>query len=330
MKIFEPLKIKNTILKNRIVFPPTCTCMGVDSDEALEYYTVRAKGGAGLLIVEGTNINSFKSEGFFESMKRLAQSIKHNGAVAILQLTAPTSFNGENVWVSDRLGARAVSLREIDGIVGGFAYAANMAKKAGFDGIDVHGAHGFFFNKFFPPTENKRNDEFGGSLENRMRFGLNVVSCIRKSVDDDFLIFYRHTPVEGIEGGYTIEDSLYFSKMLETAGVDVMDISPGKSKFGEVAEYAEQFKKKLNIPVMTVNGFNIAANAEYAVSTGKCDLVGICRGIIADPDLPKKIQTNHEEKIIKCTECNKGCYGNINEGKPVKCVRDLDDLTPKY
>ena len=320
MRMFETIKIKNTILKNRIIFPPTYTCMGVDTGEALEYYTARAKGGASVVIVEGTDIDMFKKEGFFDKISILAKSITGAGAAAVLQIRSHYFSARDEVWVSEKMGTREISTEEIQESVESFGYAAQMAEKAGFDGIDVHGAHSFLLNMFFSPIENKRNDKYGGSLENRMRYGLEIVASIRENVSDNFLIFYRHTPVE-VNGGYTIEDSLKFAKELEKAGIDVMDISPGKGPSGEIAEYAAPFKRVLDIPVMTVNGFNIPGNIENVLQSGKCDLVGIGRGLIADPELPLKLQSGSEESIISCIECDKLCYGNIAQGKAVSCVK---------
>jgi NADH:flavin oxidoreductases, Old Yellow Enzyme family len=320
MRAFEPLIIKNTVLKNRIVFPPTYTCMGVDSDEALEYYTKRAKGGAALVIVEGTDVDLLKDRTFMERVSRLAQSINEAGAAAVLQIRAHLFNEQDGVWVSEKPGMRSVTLEEIEESVEAFGYAARMAERAGFVGVDIHGAHGFLLNKFFSPIENKREDKYGGSLENRMRYGLDVVAFIRKQVSEDFLIFYRHSPVEGGDG-YTIEESLKFAAELEKAGIDVMDLSPGKGPVGEVAEHAAPFKKVLGIPVMTVNGFNKPENIEKALNDVRCDLVGIGRGLIADPELPLKLQQGREQDIVTCIECNKFCYGNIGTGKPVSCVR---------
>jgi NADPH2 dehydrogenase len=320
MMLFEPFRIKNTVLKNRIVFPPTYTCMGVVSEEALEYYTIRAKGGAAMIIVEGTVVTAFKDSDFVNKISRLAKCIKEAGAAAVLQLTSPSVIKGENVWVSEREGARQITLEEIKEIIQYFAEASRLAAEAGFDGVDIHGAHGFFFNKFFSPVHNKRQDEYGGNLQNRMRFGLDVASAIRNAVPENFLVFYRHTPVEGGTDGYTLEDSLSFAKKLEEAGIDLMDISPGKGPNGKAAEYAEPFKKLLKIPVMTVNGLNNTEVAERVLSEGKCDLVGVGRAIIADPEWANKVMNNREDEIKKCIECNKGCYGNICKGKAVRCV----------
>lgn len=320
MKLFEPFRIKNIVLKNRIVFPPTYTCMGVDSEEALEYYTVRAKGGAAMVIVEGTAVTAFKSSDFISRIAKLAKSIKEAGAAAVLQLTAPSVIKGENVWVSEGQGARQITVEEIKEIIQCFGEAGRLAAEAGFDGVDIHGAHGYFFNKFFSPVHNKRQDEYGGSLQNRMRFGLDVAAAVRKAVPENFLVFYRHTPVEGGAGGYALEDSLSFAKRLEEAGIDLMDVSPGKGPNGEAAEYAKPFKKLLKIPVMTVNGLNNPEVAERVLCKGKCDLIGVGRGIIADPEWPNKVMNNREEEVRKCIECNKGCYGNISKGKAVQCV----------
>lgn len=124
MRLFEPVKIKNTVIKNRVVFPPTYTCMGVNTDEALEYYRERAAGGAGLVIVEGTDTGAFVREGFLEDMKRLSGTIRENGAVAVIQLVAASEINGEQTWVSPRSGKRGMTRDEIKSMIRGFAQAA--------------------------------------------------------------------------------------------------------------------------------------------------------------------------------------------------------------
>ncbi|MDP4090406.1 MAG: hypothetical protein Q8930_14215 [Bacillota bacterium] len=321
MKLFEPLKIKNTTLKNRIVFPPTYTCMGVDSQEAVEYYAARAKGGAAAVIVEGTDVDLFKAEGFFEKVSKLARAIAEGGAAPILQIRAHLFNESDGVWVSERPGMRGITTEELEESIEAFGYAAGMAEKAGFIGVDIHGAHGFLLNMFFSPIQNRRADKFGGSFENRMRYGLDIVSSIRKNVSENFIVSYRHTPVEWANGGYTIEDSVRFARVLEKRGVDLMNISPGKSNTGEIAEFAAPVKKALGIPVLTVNGFNIPENAEKALTEGLCDLVGIGRALIADPEFPSKLQNGREQDIVNCIDCNKLCYGNIAVGKPVSCVR---------
>lgn len=324
MLLFEPLSINGYTLKNRIVFPPTYTCMGVGSEAALQYYCERAAGGAGLVIVEGTNVNEFRKKDFPARMRRLSAAIKENGAAAVLQLVVAPVFDGEETWISRRNGKRAISGPEIRQLVQGFAWAARESAAAGFAGIDLHGAHGFFWNKLFSPIHNKRTDEYGGSLANRMRPGLEAVAAIRAAVPAGFMIFYRHTPDEGVSGGYTTSDSIAFAEKLVAAGIDVLDLSPGQMPDGTLAGYAAMFKKTVPVPIMTVNGFNDPAAAEKALQEGHCDLVGICRGLIADPQWPNKVREGRRDEIIRCTGCNKGCYGNINKGRPIKCVQDKD------
>jgi 2,4-dienoyl-CoA reductase-like NADH-dependent reductase (Old Yellow Enzyme family) len=321
MLLFEPIKIKNTILKNRIVFPPTYTGMGVNTKEALEYYRERAAGGAGLVIVEGTKTDAFADKGFLADMKRLSGTIKDNGAAAVIQLVAASAINGEETWVSPRPGKRGITGEEIKGLIRGFAMAAREAENAGFDGIDIHGAHGYFWNMIFSPLHNRRDDEYGGSPENRMRAGIEAVMAIRGAVPAGFLIFYRHTPSEEAGGGYVLDDSIAFAKKLEEAGMDVLDVSPGKMPDGTIAGYAVQFKKYVRVPVMTVNGFDDPDAAEQALHERRCDLAGIGRGLIADPQWPEKVREGRLGEIVHCTRCDTGCYGNIRRGRPVKCVR---------
>ena len=319
MKAFETIKINHIEIKNRLVYPPTYTCMGVDSEEALAYYTARAQGGAGIVIVESTDIDLFKEKDFVLKMERLASSIFKAGAIPMIQLRPHFFMPNEEVWVSEQPGKRELLTEEIQASIQQYGLAAGAAQKAGFLGVDVHGAHGFLLNKMFSVKENQRKDQFGGSLENRMRYGLEIVTSIRKSVSKDFLVFYRHTPFDP-EGGYTMEESLQFAKALEERGIDVMDISPSMGPNGEFAYYAVPFKKILQIPVLTVNGFHHVEHIEEVLENGKCDLVGIGRGLIADPDLPNKLQSGNKGDIIRCIECDKLCYGNMYQGKPISCV----------
>lgn len=319
MKAFETITIHNTQIKNRLVYPPTFTCMGVDSEEALDYYTARAQGGVGIVIVESTDIDLFKEKDFCVKMERLASSIFKAGAMPIIELRPHFFMPNEEVWVSEQPGKREISTEEIQASIKQYALAAVAAQKAGFLGVDVHGAHGFLLNRMFSVKENQRKDQFGGTLENRMRYGLEIVTAIRKNVSKDFLVFYRHTPFDS-EGGYTMEESLQFAKALEERGIDVMDISPSMGPDGEFAYYAEPFKKVLQIPVLAVNGFHHIEHIEEVLENGKCDLVGIGRGLIADPDLPNKLQSGREDEIIRCMGCDKLCFGNMYQGKPISCV----------
>jgi NADPH2 dehydrogenase len=319
--LFEPLAIKNTVLKNRIVFPPTYTGMGVNSKEALSYYRARAAGGAGLVIAEGTRTDDFTDTGFRADMRRLAGTIRDSGAAAVIQLVAASVIGGEETWISPRQGKHAITRDELKGLIRGFAQAAREAADAGFDGVDVHGAHAYFWNKIFSPLHNVRDDEYGGSLSNRMRASLETVAAIREVVPSGFLVFYRHTPCEEEDGGYTLKDSLAFADLLTKAGADVMDISPGRMPDGTIAGYAAQFKQCVSVPVMTVNGLDDPDAAEQALQEGRCDLVGICRGLIADPLWPRKVLEGRRQDIVRCLKCDIGCYGNIRADKAIQCVR---------
>lgn len=199
-------------------------------------------------------------------MERLASSIFKAGAIPMIQLRPHFFMPNEEVWVSEQLGKRELLTEEIQASIKQYGLAARAAQKAGFLGVDVHGAHGFLLNKMFSAKENRRKDQFGGSLENRMRYGLEIVTSIRKSVSKDFLA------------------------------------------------------KILQIPILTVNGFHHVEHIEEVLENGKCDLVGIGRGLIADPDLPNKLQSGNEGDIIHCIECDKLCYGNMYQGKTISCV----------
>lgn len=311
--LFEPLRIKSLTLRNRYVMPPMVTNMYVASGQAIAYYRERARGGVGLVIVEATHVDWFSREIFLKGLRHLADAVHEEGAAIAIQL-----FHG-NVFDCRETTPTELSKEQIGRLKRKFVYAAVKAREAGLDGVEPHGAHGFFLNQFFSPEHNRRDDEYGGSLENRMRMGLEIVREIRESLDPDALILYRHTPV-GM--GYTLEESIQFAVELEKAGLDVMDVSPSTGKGGEHADLAAAIKSALSIPIIAVGGMEDPEAAEKALKEGKCDLVAVGRGLIADPHLPNKIKEGRTDEIVKCIKCSEKCFGNLNAGLPISCTQN--------
>ncbi|MCX7643606.1 MAG: CapA family protein, partial [Armatimonadetes bacterium] len=163
-------------------------------------------------------------------------------------------------------------------------------------------------------------DEYGGSLENRMRLGSQIVQAIREVVGDDMLVLYRHTPKE--YEGYTIDESVEFAKRLVEAGVDILDISP--SSENAPADLAAPFKQAVNVPVIAVGKMARHQRAVEALREGRADLIAIGRGLIADPFWAMKTKMGQLDKIIECRYCNEGCYGNLRSGKPVECIQHAE------
>ena len=221
---------------------------------------------------------------------------------------------------------------EIRNIVEEFGDCALRAKKAGFDGVEVHGAHGYLIAQFMSPYSNKRTDEYGGSLLNRMRFPLEIISNIRAKAGNDFPILFRISGDEFVPGGRTIEDTKAIAVLLEQAGVNAIHVSagvygsmqfiipPAAVRHGWIADFAAEVKKVVSIPVITVGRINDPMMAETIIASGKADFVAIGRGSLADPELPNKAAAGKFDEINYCIGCLQGCVGNLFRGNPGGCL----------
>ncbi|HOS95071.1 MAG TPA: hypothetical protein PLQ54_17280 [Armatimonadota bacterium] len=320
-RLFEPLALRSRTAPNRIVMPPMVTNMGVTSEPARAYYAERARGGVGTVIVEAVQVRLFAAEIGPALMRPLARCIQDAGSLAVVQLFVQdrVSPDADRLGPSALDGAREATVEELRALQRQLARAAVVCEEAGFDGVEIHGAHGFFLNRFFAPEWNQRTDGYGGSLENRMRMGLECVRAVMEAKGPELLVFYRHTPAWG---GYGIDESIAFAAQLVAAGVDVLDISPSLGPNGEHAHYAGLTRQHTTVPVIAVNGMNDPARADAALAEGRCDLVAIGRGLLADPMWPTKVRQGREAEIVRCTECNEKCFGNLGRGEPISCVEN--------
>ena len=305
--LFEPLTVKDRTIPNRIVMPPMVSNRSIVGDDGIEWYRERAAGGVGLVIVEATAVNRFVEELTAENLGRLVEAIHEDGALAAIQLF-PVTFGSD-------ISPGELTLEQIREIVQLFERASEICARAGFDGVQPHGAHGYLINQFFSPANNERTDEYGGILENRMRMGIEVVRASRKGLGEDRLILYRHTPSQ--KESYTIEESLAFAEKLVSEGVDVLDISPASEELP--ADRAEPFRG-LGVPVIAVNQMDDVGRALEALNEGRADLIAVGRGLIADPLWPEKVRDGRLDELVSCTRCNEGCFGNLREGIPIECV----------
>lgn len=303
--LFEPLSVKGKVLRNRLVMPPMVVLRGLATPEGVEWYGRHARGGVALVIVEATAVNRFGSELTAENLRPLVEAIHAGGALAAIQLF-PVSFGRP---VSPAMLKRD----EIEGILAAYRVAASICREAGFDGAEPHGAHGYVLNLFFSPVKNRRKDEYGGELPNRMRMALRVVEATREGLGADRLLLYRHTPVGH---GYGIEESLVLAEELVTAGVDILDISP--SSIEAPGDRSAPFKR-FGVPVIAVNQLDDPARAVEALREGRADLVAIGRGLIADPDWPNKVREGRLGEVVKCIRCDEKCFGNLKKGIPIEC-----------
>ncbi len=315
----EPLKAGKLQLHNRLVMPPMATSKsqedGIVSQALLDYYEEKSRGGhIGLIIIEhsfisrqgkaGKNQLSIAEDRVIDNLKNLSTIIHKNGSKAVMQINHAGSAADEEVTGSVpvapspvqnlRTGKgipRELSKSEISGIVASFAQAAARVKAAGFDGVEIHSAHGYLLNQFFSPLSNKRADEHGGEVLNRIRIHLEVIKAVREAVGNDFLLLLRLGASDYAEGGTTIEDSIIAAQEFEKAGLDILDISGGFCGYvipggtgqqGYFAPLTEAIKNKVSIPVILTGGITEATAAEQLLADGKTDLVGVARAILND------------------------------------------------
>ncbi len=307
--LFRPLTVNRKSFPNRIVMPPMRQIRDIPGKEGLKWYAERSKGGVGFVIVEAMPASFFGTDLTAKNMKPLVEVIRGSGALAGIQVI-PVTFERH------RLSPGEIDRREIEGIVAQYRQAAEVCAAAGFDALEVHGAHGYILNQFFSPLQNLRTDDFGGIINNRMRFGLTLVTALRPVCRSaDMLLLYRHTP----QGeGYGVPESYSFAEALMKAGVDILDLSPSSIEYP--GDLAAPFKP-LGVPLIAVNQLNHVARALEVLNQGRADLVAIGRGLIADPEWPQKVKEGRFQEIVECLDCRKKCSGNLQKGIPIECVQ---------
>lgn len=315
--LLKPLQVGTLRLNNRLVMPPMATAKaesdGKVSQDILDYYKEKSEGGhISLIIIEHSFITpegkasknqiSVSDDNMIEGLRKLADVIHQNGSKAIMQLNHAGSAAekevigtmpvGPSAVINPRKGniPRELTNKEIEDIIQAFYDAARRTKEAGFDGVEIHSAHGYLLNQFFSPLTNKRQDEYGGSIHNRIRIHLKVIEAVRKAVGDDFPVLLRLGASDYMDGGSTIEDSKIAAKEFEKAGIDILDISggfcgyvvPGCTEQGYFAQLSESAKKVISIPVILTGGITEAKAAEQLLADGKADLIGVGRAIFKD------------------------------------------------
>ena len=303
--LFAPLRIRTKELRNRIVMAPMISRRGITTDAGINWYEMHAKGGCGLVIVEATSANLLGTAFNARNLAPLVEAIHSAGALAAIQLFFPESGKAP----------KNISKKRIEEIIAEFGIAAKVAAEAGFDGVEPHGAFGYLLNQFFSPVQNRRKDEYGGCLDNRMRMALRLVEEIRANINPEMLLLYRHTPVGK---GYDVAESVIFAERLISAGVDILD--PVPSSVDSPGDRAAPFKR-LKAAVMASNGLDNIANAVEVLNSNKADLVAIGRGLIADPELPNKVKEGRFDEIVQCRRCNEKCHGHRKKGIPIACAQ---------
>ena len=313
--LLDPLEVKGLKLKNRIVMPPMhtglATAEGAVTNSLVEHYVKRSKA-LGLLIIEHSYVSlagklserqlGIYDDGLVPGLEKLSSSIHATGTPVVIQInhagrsTSMEITGMQPVAPSPGESARELQVEEIEALAEAFGTAAERAMKAGFDGVEVHGAHGFLLNQFFSPLTNRRRDNYGGSLEDRMRFPLEVVGRVKEKAGGRLLL-YRLGSDDLDRAGTRIEDSQKFAVKLEEAGVDIIDVSGGlcgsrpeqlQGRQGYFIPQAQQIKKVVDIPVVGVGGITDPEYADKLICEGRVDLVAVGRGLLKDPDWAMK------------------------------------------
>lgn len=343
--MFKPGKIGNLEIKNRLVVPPMLSEYADEdgnlTERYIRYYEEKAKGGFGLIIAEDnaveprgagfTKLAGLWDDSQIEKHKEFTSRIQAHGAKIFVQVyhagrEASQSIIGTQPVAPSPIHDPAIyeiphelTIDEVIELEDKFVDSIVRAQKAGYDGTELHGAHGYLINQFVSPFSNKRTDIYGGNIINRLRFPLNIIKKAYAKVGKDFVITYRISADEFVEGGLTIEDSKIIAPILENAGIKAIHVSGAVYKSGHLpsapyqaataifSDLAKEIKSVVNIPVIAVNKINTPFVAESILKQGKADFVAIGRASIADPEFPNKVMEGRLEDIIPCISCDQGC-----------------------
>lgn len=357
-KVFEPGKIGKLELKNRLVVSAMSSHLGnpdgTPNEEVTCYLEAKAKGGWGLIFTEDLGVtedagsdpivgslwNDSQIPAWKETVRRvhaaggtMGAQIYHAGRERKLTAydtypVAPSAIKEPTV----NYVPRALETEEIHELVIAYAECARRVVECGFDCVEIHGAHGYLINQFMSPFSNKRTDEYGGTLNNRMRFPLEIVEAVREAVGADFPIVFRFNTCDYVEGGIELPEAIVMAKMLENAGVDALHctqgmfaskqtiIAPGFIPVMNYANNVATIKDSVSIPVIGVGRYNDIYMTEAMLEDNKADFIAMARASLADPELPNKAKAGKIDEIIHCIGCDQGCTGETAIGNRVNCI----------
>jgi 2,4-dienoyl-CoA reductase-like NADH-dependent reductase (Old Yellow Enzyme family) len=356
-ELFEPYDFCGISLKNRFVRSPTSENLAAPdrgpSEELIELYEELARGEIGLIITSGSRADrtwEWGSQGknmcidkdeLIPAFTELTDCVHSFGSKIALQLGSFFQYNGEPVapspmpysWLPNVPTPRALTTEEIDSIVKIFGEAGERAKKAGFDAVELHAAHGYPLSRFLSPLFNQREDEYGGSPENRSRIIIEIAAEIRKRVGNEFPVFVKMGVVDFCEGGMTLEDGVAVAKAMSQNGIAAIETSSGtfgsemnalgatdSSMWteGYLMDYAAAVKAEVDVPVILVGGLRDINMMEEIISQGKADLVAMSRPFVIEPHLVKRWEEGDREPS-HCISCN-GCMDLYMDEEIVECI----------
>ena len=363
-KLFDPIAIRGMEVPNRIVMPAMTTRLaapdGGVTPDLIQYFVARAEGGTGLITVEMCSPDpagrhrarelGIYDDRFVPGLRELTVRLRAAGSRVAVQIGHAGGHTRQDVTGHPPVAPSAVPhvVQEVDtrsvlpeeltregirAVVQAFAEAAERAKVAGFDAVELHGAHGYLIAQFLSPLDNLRGDEYGGRLRNRARFALEVVDACRKRVGD-FPLIFRFSADEYAPGGFTLEEAKELAPWLAEAGVDALHVSAGCYRSlpsgaimippmgypgGVFLHLARAVKAVVRVPVIAVGRIHDPEIAEMAVREGHADMVALGRQLIADPEWPRKVREGRTDEIRPCIACNT-CVDGMREGDRIKCL----------
>ncbi len=353
--LFDPIKVGSMELKNRICMPAIHHCYtpdGLVNERLVNYYQTRARGGAALLTIGGCTVDrigggpmmiGLHDDSFIEGLTALTSAVKSAGAKVAAQLYQAgrythSMFSGQQALAPSAIASRftretprEMTLEDIEMVIENFADAALRTKKSGFDAVEIIASAGYLICQFLSPVTNQRTDQYGGSWENRSRFGLEVIKRVREKVGADYTIIIRLSGNDFIPGSNTNREAAAFAVELEKAGVDCFNVTggwhetrvpqiTGELPRGGFAYLARGVKEAVGVPVIASNRINDPLAAEQILKNGLADLVNLGRPLIADPDLPIKAQQGRLQSIRRCIACNQGCMDSVFTLQDVFCT----------
>jgi len=356
-KLFSPFTIKKIYLKNRIVMPPLASFLIADdgsiTDATIEHYRRRAAGGPAMVIMEACAVSPegivsphqpvIYNDRYIDGLSKIADAIKEEGSVPALQIhhggrqTSAKVIHRKPLAPSPlpcpaiRGDVEPLTVDGIQNLVQKFGSAAARAYRAGFELIEIHGAHGYLVNQFLSKFSNIREDEYGGDVAGRTRFAREIVEEVCKRIDNALAVSFKISAEEYVDGGLTTTESIEILKILIKAGIDVVQVSAGNDVTPEwisqpmfmekacLVDSACQIKKALDIPVMAVGRINDPQIADKIIRQEKADLVCIGRGLLADPEMPLKARSGRLDEIRTCIACNT-CMQSIFKKGRIECL----------
>ncbi|GAA0785152.1 FAD-dependent oxidoreductase [Marinobacterium sediminicola] len=350
--LLAPLDLGFTTLKNRVLMGSMHTNLEEvpgGFEKLARFYAARARGGVGMIVTGGISPNSagvvfhgaarmddpaeiphhrLVTDAVHQAGGKICMQILHAGRYAVTpEAVAPSPIRSP----ISPFSPHELTDAEVEQQIEDYARAAELAREAGYDGVEIMGSEGYLINQFIAPRTNQRSDRWGGSFENRIRFPLEVVSRVRQRVGSDFIIIYRLSMLDLVEGGSDWEEVVTLAKAIETVGATIINTGIGwhEARIPTIASsvpraafsgVTAKLRKEIRIPVIACNRINAPEIGEQIISSGQADMISMARPFLADPDFVVKSAEGRSEEINTCIGCNQGCLDHVFEGKLTTCL----------